>query len=231
MKKLLVEKCEAYVYGGFNEVHNQCDLYDISLLNHEESECILCKMKKKAKEAAKKKNKSIFGVIKHFFDGKSKNDSRKIKIKYDEITKMTQNTKNFVTVCIYKDKSSESIEERNKQLILCLLHEVKEIQLYHQEKNKFYITKPQITNKKNKAIIVNQTEYKKELELCLIEKISIFDIKSVKKKPKMRNIVTIEYIKPPQEENEQIREYSLVLDLMSENESKKFIDKIGRAHV
>ena len=134
--------------------------------------------------------------------------------------------KNFVTVCIYKDKSSESIEERNKQLILCLLHEVKEIQLYQQEKNKFYITKPQITNKKNKAIIVNQTEYKKELELCLIEKISIFDIKSVKKKPKMRNIVTIEYIKPPQEENEQIREYSLVLDLMSENESKKFIDTI-----
>lgn len=42
----------------------------------------------------------------------------------------------------------------------------------------------------------------------------------------MRNIVTIEYIKPPQEENEQIREYSLVLDLMSENESKKFIDTI-----
>ena len=158
MKKLLVEKCEAYVYGGFNEVHNQCDLYDISLLNHEESECILCKMKKKAKEAVKKKN--------------------------------------FVTVCIYKDKSSESIEERNKQLILCLLHEVKEIQLYQQEKNKFYITKPQSTNKKNKAIIVNQTEYKKELELCLIEKISIFDIKSVKKKPKMRNIVTIEYINP-----------------------------------
>ena len=133
---------------------------------------------------------------------------------------MTQNTKNFVTVCIYKDKSSESIEERNKQLILCLLHEVKEIQLYQQEKN---ITKPQITNKKNKAIIVNQTEHKKE---CLVEKISIFDIKSVKKKPKMRNIVTIEYIKPPQEENEQIREYSLVLDLMSENESKKFIDTI-----
>ena len=119
---------------------------------------------------------------------------------------MTQNTKNFVTVCIYKDKSSESIEERNKQLILCLLHAVKEIQLYQQEKNKFYITK--------------------QLELCLIEKISIFDIKSVKKKPKMRNIVTIEYIKPPQEENEQIREYSLVLDLMSENESKKFIDAI-----
>ena len=111
----------------------------------------------------------------------------------NEITKMTQNTKNFVTVCIYKDKSSESIEERNKQLILCLLHEVKEIQLYQQEKN---ITKPQITNKKNKAIIVNQTEYKKELELCLIEKISIFDIKSVKKKPKMRNIVTIEYKTP-----------------------------------
>ena len=60
----------------------------------------------------------------------------------------------------------------------------------------------------------------------MVEKISIFDIKSVKKKPKMRNIVTIEYIKPPQEENEQIREYSLVLDLMSENESKKFIDTI-----
>ena len=50
---------------------------------------------------------------------------------------MTQNTKNFVTVCIYKDKSSESIEERNKQLILCLLHEVKEIQLYQQEKINF----------------------------------------------------------------------------------------------
>ena len=32
--------------------------------------------------------------------------------------------------------------------------------------------------------------------------------------------------KTPQEENEQIREYSLVLDLMSENESKKFIDTI-----
>ena len=141
----------------------------------------------------------------------------------NEITKMTQNTKNFVTVCIYKDKSSESIEERNKQLILCLLHEVKEIQLYQQEKN---ITKPQITNKKNKAVVINPNEYKKELALCLVEKIDIFDIKTVKKKPKMRNIVTIEYIKPPQEENEQIREYSLVLDLMSENESKKFIDTI-----
>lgn len=71
-------------------------------------------MKKKAKEAAKKKNKSIFGVIKHFFDGKSKNDSRKIKIKYDEITKMTQNTKNFVTVCIYKENhQNQSKKETN----------------------------------------------------------------------------------------------------------------------
>ena len=270
----------SYVYGGFNEVHNECDLYDISLLNHEETECILCKMKKKSEKSMKKKNKSIFGKIKHLFDKKSdkaNNDSNdkhkeepytherlntfqsntqkiandlwkhKIKIKYSEITKIIQNPNNYVTGCIYKDKSSESLEEKNKQLILCLLSEQNEIQLYQPEKNKFYeVGKPQITNIKNKAVVVNPTENKKELELCLVEKISILDIKTVKRKPKMKNIVMIEYVKNPIEEMEnnpiqdstftiinynntnQRMECSLVLDLTSENESKRLINTIKK---
>ena len=217
------------------------------MLNHEESECFLCKMRKKAETAAKKKNKGIFGKIKHFFNKKSKNETHmrlntfqgntqkvtndlwkhKIKIKYNEITKIVQNPKNYVTACIYK--SSEAIEVKNKQLILCLLHELNEIQIYQPEKNKFFdITKPQITNIKNKAVVINPNEYKQELELCLVEKINIFDIKTVKKKPKMRNIVIIEYIKNTEAESQgnKRKEYSLVLDLMSENESKRFIDTI-----
>ena len=146
-----------------------------------------------------------------------------------------------------KDKSSESLEEKSKQLILCLLSEQNEIQLYQPEKNKFYeVGKPQITNIKNKAVVVNPTENKKELELCLVEKISILDIKTVKRKPKMKNIVIIEYIKNPIEEDENNpiqdstftiinynntntrMECSLVLDLTSENESKKFINTIKK---
>lgn len=265
----------SYVYGGFNEIHNECIKYDISLLNHEEEECILCQADKKEKKKRIKSN--IFGKIKHFFkkgDSKSKsktdnqrkgslddseityerfntlqNDTikkrnalwiHKVKIKYDEILKIITNPKNFATGCILKESSGGcplSIENKNLQLFLCLISGINEIHLYQAEKNQYGLGKPQITNKNNKAIVINPNDYQKELELTQVEKMSIFEITNARKKPKMGNIVTIKYIKVQNDKQESSNNSStknkkkyieciMVLDFTIESETKKFIDLI-----
>ena len=269
----------SYVYGGFNEIHSQCFKYDISLLNHEEEECILCKTTQKEE---KKSKRNIFGKIKHLFkkigDNKSKsksnnqrkgslddsevthqrfntlqNDSikiknalwiHKVKIKYDEILKIIANPKNFVTGCILKESSGGcplSIDNKNLQLFLCLISGINEIHLYQAEKKQYDLGKPQITNKKNKAIVINPNDYQKELELTQVEKMSLFEVTNARKKPKMGNIVTIKYIKQPNEELENQNnsnvvyltinkkkyiECTMVLDFTIERETKRFIDLI-----
>lgn len=74
----------AYVYGGFNSLHKEISNYGLSLLNHEEEDCVICSQEGKNK----KKKTSFFGIFK-----KSKKHHKSVHNKTtDDLHHNTNNT-------------------------------------------------------------------------------------------------------------------------------------------
>ena len=221
-----------YVYGGFNAIHEDCYLYDIELLNHNEKVCPLCaekylnKNKKKNKNNKEEDKDKLTDLLWH---------SEK-RIKYEELNNLLINSNNYVSLCTILEYRGKTVDYNAS---IALIDEKYLIELYKFDKRKHYYDKlsetsaEDIEQKKKNWNYYNlgkETEEKnKNIELTLLEVIKITQIMGIKAESKNKNIINIT-IKEDIKDKKLIKkkgvtyeQYIIKLDFPSHNDSKNFV--------
>ena len=219
-----------FVFGGWEEIHEESFLQNIELVNHDKEKCELClekrnKKKKKEKEKEKEKNKN---------DLANELWKSQITIKLNELNKIVSNNKNnFLCLCTLGEYKGKSV---NYDISIVLLDELFIIQIYKFEQRKHYddfiyeIDKDYFKQiEKNKDYYDLGKEDKEDTELILIEEIKIFQILGMKADSKNKNILNINYKenvtdKKSSKKKEKNKEQILKIDFPTNKESKNFVD-------
>ena len=234
-----------YVYGGFNEVHEESFKFDYELLFHNEENCFLCQEKKAKRKKNRRKSKreirkekKIDEEIKSEISGNLWEHKTKIKFnKINEIYKDQNISTHFCILCKYKNKNYEN--EKRKVLIILLIDEYL-MEFYEFEKQKEYNDIEIGNDEKEKKRKVSEyydlgkeTNEEKDTELVLFEKASVEDIISLNLDNKFKNIVNIsirEKIKDKEKDKDKkkakrqsINIFDIIIDFSSSNDSKSFI--------
>ena len=241
-----------YVYGGFNEVHEESFKYDYELLLHNENKCFLCQEKKK-KLTQRRKSKKEKKIEKEK-DETIKNEisgslwDHKTKIKYSKINEIYSGKNisiHLSVLCKYKNKDYEN--DKIKVLIILLIDEFM-LELYKFEKAKKYNDIEEgddIKEKKKKTSeyydLGKETneENDNDTYLTLIEKFSICDIIALNSDNHFNNIINMsvkDILKEKEKEKEKDKDkdkkkqkrlsvnfFQITLDFSSVNDSKNFI--------
>ena len=210
----------SYCFGGYSLIHEYCINFDIPLIDHEKTKCLLCQ-KKKNKNNEKENNENV--IIKQLWEHKKK-------IKYDDINKISKGTNNFVNFCTLNEMNGKKCSEN---VILCLLFDTHEIEIYKIEKRKIYYDNNNNNNeilttaKKNFEIYYdigndfnNHNNKKEEPELTLIQNLKYSLISKINRNVDKKNILTIEHLNP---ENKNGKTTSIILEFATKEEPKSFI--------
>ena len=228
-----------YVYGGFNEVHSVSKRFKLELLSHNKETCLLCNQKsnsskffkepKNDKEENEEKNELYKSLWEH-----------KKKIKYKNLDIFFKNPNNKMHLCILKEYKKENIEKEQVQILINELFDKYEIEIYKFDKQKQYIdfeNTIMIMDKKRKKeyydLGKNETEedMNKDLELTLLEKVSVVDIISINPQ-KSNNIVNITIRDEDKKDSifslfkkkeDNFVTHSIVFDFSSNKDSKNFV--------
>jgi hypothetical protein len=226
-----------YVYGGFEQVHKECQRFKVDLNQHQEDKCYLCKGKKniiEKKEKNKNKEEEKNMLYEYLWETKKK-------INYNDLDYLINNPNIKMHLGILKEYKNEIIEEDKIQILILEIHDKFELELYKFNKEKNYI------DLENTMIILDRKKKKeyydlgkedddsddnnKNLELTLLEKISVNNIISISPKKKANNIVDIlikdekskkifnNFIK---KESNRVN-HNIVIDFSSDKDSKNFI--------
>ena len=228
-----------YVYGGFIDVHRDSKRFKVELLLHNKETCLLCNEKSKSskssepekekKEEEKEKNELYKSLWEH-----------KKKIKYKNLDIFFKNPNNIMHLCVLKEYRGENIEKEQVQILINELLDKFVIEIYKFDKQKQYIdfeNTIQILDKKRKkeyydlgADDIEDTI--KDLELTLLEQISVVDIISIKADQNSNNIINVSIRDETKKEsifgifkkkeNIFIR-HTIVFDFSSDKDSKNFI--------
>lgn len=241
-----------YVYGGFNEVHEESFKFNYELLFHNEGNCFLCQEKKKKKNKNRRKSKKEIKLEK-IRDEEIKSEisgnlwEHKTKIKYrniNEIYKDKNKCLHFCILCKYKNKNYEN--DKIKVLIILLIDEFI-MEFYQFESQKHYNdieVGNDIKEQKRKAseyydLGKEINEEEKETELILFEKIYVYDIITLNIDNKFKNIVSLsvrERFKEKEKGKDKkmakrlsINMFDLILDFSSGHDSKDFVNSFKKA--
>ena len=227
-----------YVYGGFNDVHKESKRFKVELLFHNKETCLLCNEKsissknyvpqKTEEEDEKEKNELYKSLWEH-----------KKKIKYKNLDIFFKNPNNKMHLCILKEYKNQNIENEQVQILINELFDKFEIEIYKFDKQKQYFdfeNTIQIMDKKQKKEYYDlgkdeSEDTFKDLDLTLLEKVSIVDIISIKAQ-NANNIVNVSIrdkdIKDSifgifkKKENNFIT-HTIVFDFSSSKDSKNFV--------
>ena len=213
-----------FVLGGWKEIHEESFLQDIQLINHDKNECILCL------EKTNKKNKKI--KEKHKDDLAEELWKSQKKIKYEDLNKILENKNNYLCLCTmeeYKGKKANydiSIALKEETFIIEIYKFVSR-KLYNDilyESNKDYIEKIQ----KNQNYYDLGKENNENIELILIEEISISRILGMKSDLKNKNKLDVKYkeeiIDKKKDKKKGRIEQSIKLDFPSAKDNKSFLN-------
>jgi len=230
-----------YVYGGFKEVHRQSKKFKVELLNHNKETCLLCN----------EKSKSTKNLEKTKIDEEEKEDEKnelyqslwehKKKIKYKNLDIFFKNPNNQMHLCVLKEYRNENIENEQVQILINELFDKFEIEIYKFDKQKQYIdfeNTIQIMDKKEKKKYYdlgkddNDEDTNKDLELTLLEKVSVTDIISINAaNQKSKNIVNVSIREETKnkmlglfkKKDNNFITHNIVFDFSSSKDSKNFI--------
>ena len=222
-----------YVYGGFEEVHDQSFKYNYELLNHNEEKCYLCqennlkndnKNRKTKKEKEKEENmKNIISesLWKH-----------KTKIKYSKINEIYKGQNITIHLCILLKYKNEDYENENIKMIIILLFDKYLMELYNIEKQKEYKDIEVGNDVKEKKRKLSEyydlgKEIDEEKDFILLNKFSVLDIVSLNIVDKKPNIVIMsirENNNDKNKNNSSDKIFEIILDFSSKKDSKIFID-------
>ena len=188
-----------FVYGGFNLVHEEAPKFKVELIGHNEDMCLLCKEdKNKNNDSKQEKNDE---------DNDEKDElynalwEHKQKIKYKNLDVFFKNPNNKMHLCVLKEYKKKDIEYGQVQILINVLFDKFEIEIYKFDKKKQYIdfeTTVLIRNKKEKEKYYDygkeddEDDTNKDLELTLLERVPVFDILKISPNPKSKNIIICE---------------------------------------
>ena len=226
-----------YVYGGFNEVHKVSKIFKVDLLFHNKDTCLLCNEKSKSSKSVKKEKEEG--------NEEEKNElykslwEHKKKIKYKNLDIFFKNPNNQMHLCVLKEYRNKNIEKEQVQILINELFDKFEVEIYKFDKQKQYIdfeNTIQIMDKKEKKKYYdlgndeNDEDTNKDLELTLLEKVSVVDIISIKAQ-NSNNIVNVSIRDEnkkekfglfKKKENNYIT-HVIVFDFSSSKDSKNFV--------
>ena len=189
-----------YVYGGFDEVHEESFKYNYELLFHNEENCFLCQAKKieRNKKIRKSKREKVKEEeIKNEISGNLW--EHKTKIKYSKINETYKGKNTSLHFCILTKYKNKRYDNDKLRLLITILNDEYLMEFYKFEKQRQYNDIGVTNDDKEKKR--KQSEYydlgkeaneEKEPELILFDKISAFDIISLNSNNKSKNIVNIQ---------------------------------------
>ena len=228
-----------YVYGGFKEVHKQSKKFKVELLFHNKETCLLCNERNKS-------TKSLdFGKIEEEKE-EDKNElyqslwEHKKKIKYKNLDIFFKNPNNQMHLCVLKEYKNNNIENEQVQILINELFDKFEIEIYKFDKQKQYIdfeNTIQIMDKKKKQEYYdlgkddNDEDTNMDLELTLLEKVSVIDIISIKSNEITKNIVNVSIREEGKnkmlglfkKKESNYNTHTIVFDFSSDKDAKNFI--------
>ena len=185
-----------YVFGGFEEVHSESKRFKVELLFHNKETCLLCNEKSSKFKSLKISNKveneeEKSELYKSLWEHKKK-------IKYNNLDVFFKNPNNQMHLCILKEYKNKDIEKEQIQILINELFDKFEIEIYKFDKLKQYIdfeNTIQIMDKKEKKKYYDlgkddNEDINMDLDLTLLEKVSVVDIVSINANQKS-NIVNI----------------------------------------
>ena len=225
-----------YVYDGFEGVHKTSKLFKLELLNHNIETCLLCNKHKNSNENLKEsKNKEEekeekSELYKSLWEHKKK-------IKYKNLDIFFKNPNNRMHLCILKEYKGKNIENEQIQILINELFDKFEIEVYKFDKKKQYIdfeNTIMIMEKKQKKeyydLGVNEEDTNKDLELTLLENVSVVDIISISphKSANIVNVTIRDYEKKDSifgifKKKENYITHTIVFDFSSDKDSKNFV--------
>ena len=231
-----------YVYGGFDEVHEESFKFNFELLFHNEENCYLCKEKKA------KRNKRRQSKRERRKDEEIKNEIKdtlwehKVKIKYSKISELYPKDKSSIHICILSRYKNKNYENDNMKILITLLNDEYIMELYKFEKQKEY--KDLEVNREDKEKKRKNSEYydlgkeieEKDTELTLFDKFSVLDILSLDSDNKSKNILNMT-VRERDKEKEKDKDkkklkrpsvhfntVSIILDFSCTNDAKLFMN-------
>ena len=185
-----------YVFGGFEEVHSESKRFKVELLFHNKETCLLCNEKSSKFKSLKISNKveneeEKSELYKSLWEHKKK-------IKYNNLDVFFKNPNNQMHLCVLKEYKNKDIEKEQIQILINELFDKFEIEIYKFDKLKQYIdfeNTIQIMDKKEKKKYYDlgkddNEDINMDLDLTLLEKVSVVDIVSINANQKS-NIVNI----------------------------------------
>ena len=231
-----------YVYGGFKEIHKESKRFKVELLSHNKETCLLCNEKSKLNQSLKlekteeEKEEEKSELYKSLWEHKKK-------IKYKNLDIFFKNPNNQMHLCVLKEYKNKNIENEQVQILINELFDQFEIEIYKFDKQKQYIdfeNTIQIMDKKEKKKYYDLGKDEKDedtnidLELTLLEKISVVDIVSINANQKSNNIVNVsiregdkkdlsDFIFGLFKKKDNIPTHKIVFDFSSSKDSRNFI--------
>ena len=205
----------SYIYGGYGQIHRECKRFKIELDKHNKNKCFYCKNKNNnlnvinddipLNKKYEEKNKSI--LYENLWE-------KKEKINYDKLSTILNNPNIKIFLGVLKEYKTEFIEQDKIQILISQTFDTYELNIY-----KFYNIN-QYEDLENTLIILEQKKNfdeninnnEKNLELTLLENISINNIISICVSPKNKNVVNIK-IKDKNKKNEN---YNIIIDFSSD---------------
>ena len=217
-----------YIYGGYEQIHRECKRFKIKLDKHNEKKCFYCKNKNGSinDEININKKKEEEEKCKLYEDLWEKKE----KINYDNLSFFLNDPNLKIFLGVLKEYKTEFIEQDKIQILISESFDKFQLGIYKFNNEKQFIDLENtlmINYDKENSIIEDN---KKNLELTLLEKISINNIISICLSPKNKNIVDItikedkgENVLNKSDKNKNSGRYNIVIDFSSEKISKNFI--------
>ena len=203
----------SFAYGGYSLIHKKSFNYNISLLDHDEKNCILCQSKNKKKNNL---NSEINNNIEKLWE-------HKIKIKIDYINELSKVEENLISFCILVELNGKNLENERIQIIICLIFQDLKIEIYKNERKKIYEDNEINTTKQkfdSKYFdLGKENKENKQQELTLIGTLNFSQILQIFRDKQRRNIITIEYL-----DLDNLKK-KVIIDFPSKDESKHFIKR------
>ena len=234
-----------YVYGGFDEVHEESFKFNYELLFHNEQNCFLCqakKLKRRKNRRKSKKEKDQEELIKTEISGSLW--EHKIKIKYSKINEIYKGQNISLHFCILSKYKNKNYENDKIKVLITLLFDQYLMELYKFDTQKEYndvVTNDDKEKKRKKSEYYDlgkESNEEKDTDLILFEKINVTDITSVNSNNKYKNIVNITVRERPKEKEKEkdkkkskrpsINLFDIILDFSSANDSKQFINSFKK---
>ena len=234
-----------YVYGGFDEVHEESFKFNYELLFHNEQNCFLCqakKLKRRKNRRKSKKEKDQEELIKTEISGSLW--EHKIKIKYSKINEIYKGQNISLHFCILSKYKNKNYENDKIKVLITLLFDQYLMELYKFDTQKEYndvVTNDDKEKKRKKSEYYDlgkESNEEKDTDLILFEKINVTDITSVNSNNKYKNIVNITVRERPKEKEKDkdkkkskrpsINLFDIILDFSSANDSKQFINSFKK---